>query len=432
MNEVYVALIADILHAGHMKVLEEASKYGDVIIGLLTDKACGELNDVPYLNYNQRKKVVENIKLVKNVIPQNSASYKENLLKLKPKYVIHGDDWKFNYKRKYREEVIELLKGWGGELIEIPYSKEISEAKLKEEQKRIGITTGLRLSRLRKLIYSKPIIKIMEVHNAISGLIVENEVVEEEGELLSFDGMWSSSLTDSTSKGKPDIEAVDLTARLNTINEIFEVTTKPLIYDADTGGKIEHFRFTVRSLERTGVSAVIIEDKTGLKKNSLFGTEVAQTQDSIENFCAKIKAGKEAQITKDFMIIARIESLILNKGMEDALNRAFAYIEAGADGIMIHSRKKDPGEIFEFVEQFRKKDKLTPIVVVPTSFNSVTTDEFVKVGVNVVIYANHMLRSAYPAMKKVAKMILENKRSLEAENYCMPIKDILELIPGTK
>ena len=430
MKKVYVALIADVLHAGHIKVLKEAKKYGKVIVGLLTDKACGELNDVPYLDYEKRKMVVENLAIVDEVIPQESASYKENLLKLKPDYVVHGDDWQYNYKRKYREEVIELLKKWNGKLIEIPYSKEIVEAKIKEEKKRVGITTGLRLARLRQLLKAKKLLKIMEVHNALSGLIVENTIIEKEN--LSFDGMWSSSLTDSTSKGKPDIEAVDLTARLNTINEIFEVTTKPLIFDADTGGKIEHFKFTVRSLERIGVSAAIIEDKTGLKKNSLLGNEVVQTQDSIENFCAKIKAGKESQISQDFMIIARIESLILEKGMDDALKRAFAYVEAGADGIMIHSRKKEPDEIFEFVEKFRRFDKITPIVVVPTSFNSVTTDEFEKIGVNIVIYANHMLRAAYPGMKKVAELILKHKRSLEAEPYCMPIKDILNLIPGTK
>ena len=430
MKKVYVALIADVLHAGHIKVLKEAKKYGKVIVGLLTDKACGELNDVPYLDYEKRKMVVENLAIVDEVIPQESASYKENLLKLKPDYVVHGDDWQYNYKRKYREEVIELLKKWNGKLIEIPYSKDIVEAKIKEEKKRVGITTGLRLARLRQLLKAKKLLKIMEVHNALSGLIVENTIIEKEN--LSFDGMWSSSLTDSTSKGKPDIEAVDLTARLNTINEIFEVTTKPLIFDADTGGKIEHFKFTVRSLERIGVSAAIIEDKTGLKKNSLLGNEVVQTQDSIENFCAKIKAGKKSQISQDFMIIARIESLILEKGMDDALKRAFAYVEAGADGIMIHSRKKEPDEIFEFVEKFRRFDKITPIVVVPTSFNSVTTDEFEKIGVNIVIYANHMLRAAYPGMKKVAELILKHKRSLEAEPYCMPIKDILNLIPGTK
>ena len=433
MKKVYVGLIADLFHAGHVRVLKEASKLGEVIVGVLTLKACGELNDIPYLDFEKRCEVIENIALVKNVIPQNSASYKENLLKLKPDFVVHGDDWQSGYQKKYRQEVIELLKQWGGKLVEIPYSNDISDLRIKEEMQKVGITATSRQSRLKKLLEAKPILKILEVHNALSGLIAENvsEITQDE-EKVSFDGMWSSSLTDSTSKGKPDIEAVDTTARMTTLNEIFEVTTKPLIYDADTGGKVEHFEFTVRSLERVGVSAVIIEDKTGLKKNSLFGTEVEQTQDSIENFCYKISQGKKAQITKDFMIIARIESLILDKGMQDALNRAFAYVEAGADGIMIHSRKKDPSEIIEFVQKFREKNSTIPVVVVPTSFNSVTTTEFANMGVNIVIYANHMLRAAYPGMIKVAKSILKHKRSLEAEPDCMSINEILELIPGTK
>ncbi|MFW2605371.1 phosphoenolpyruvate mutase [Aliarcobacter butzleri] len=433
MKKVYVSLIADLFHAGHIKVLKEASRLGEVTVGLLTLKACGELNDIPYLDYKKRKEVLENVSIVKEILAQESASYKDNLLKLKPDYVVHGDDWQSSYQKKYRTEVIELLQKWGGELVEIPYSSDISDLKIKDELQKLGITSTARQSRLRKLIEAKPIVKILEVHNALSGLIVENaKEILEDGEIVTFDGMWSSSLTDSTSKGKPDIEAVDTTARVTTLNEIFEVTTKPLIYDADTGGKPEHFEFTVRSLERVGVSAVIIEDKTGLKKNSLFGTEVEQTQDSIENFCYKIKSGKKVQITKDFMIIARIESLILDKGMDDALKRAFSYVEAGADGIMIHSRSKDPAEIIEFVTKFRKKDAHTPIVVVPTSFNSVTTDEFVKIGVNIIIYANHMLRAAYPGMMKVAKSILKHKRSFEAEPDCMSINNILELIPGTK
>ncbi len=433
MKKVYVSLIADLLHAGHINVLKEAEKLGEVTVGLLTLEACGELNDVPYLDYEKRKDVLENLKMVANVIPQKSASYKENIQLLKPDFVVHGDDWKSNSQKKYREEVLNVLKESGGDLVEIPYSKEINDIHIKEQMAKLGITSTARQSRLRKLIEAKPVVKILEIHNALSGLIAENatETVED-GEVVSFDGMWSSSLTDSTSKGKPDIEAVDTTARLTTINEIFEVTTKPLIYDADTGGKPEHFEFTVRSLERTGVSAVIIEDKTGLKKNSLFGNDVAQTQDSIENFSHKIRMGKQAQITKDFMVIARIESLILEVGMDDALSRAFAYVEAGADGIMIHSRLKDPAEIIEFVTRFREKDLSTPIVVVPTSFNSVTTDEFAKIGVNIVIYANHMLRAAYPGMMNVAKSILKHKRSLEAEPDCMSIKSILELIPGTK
>lgn len=432
-KKVYVSLIADLIHAGHINILKEASKLGEVTVGLLTLKACGELNDIPYLDYDKRKLVLENLSFVSNVVEQKTASYRDNLDFLTPDYVVHGDDWKNSYQKKYRSEVLELLKEWNGSLIEIPYSQDISDLKIKEEMTRNGITTTARQSRLRKLIEAKSIVKILETHNALSGLIAENaQEITEDGEVVNFDGMWSSSLTDSTSKGKPDIEAVDVTTRLTTVNEIFEVTTKPMIYDADTGGKPEHFEFTVRSLERTGISAVVIEDKTGLKKNSLFGNDVAQTQDTIENFCHKIKVGKVAQITNDFMIIARIESLILEAGMDDALQRAAAYIKAGADGIMIHSRLKDPAEIIEFVAKFRKTDKDTPIVVVPTSFNSVTTDEFSKIGVNVVIYANHMLRAAYPGMMGVAKSILKNKRSLEAEPNCMAIKEILELIPGTK
>lgn len=433
MNKVYVSLIADLLHAGHINILKEASKLGDVTVGLLTEKAAGELNDVPYLEYDNRKLVLESLSFVTEVIPQKTASYKENLEHLRPDYVVHGDDWINTSQKKYRSEVLETLKQWGGELIEVGYSKDINNLRIKEEMSRLGITTTARQSRLRRLINAQPVVKILEVHNALSGLIAENATEKtSEGETVTFDGMWSSSLTDSTSKGKPDIEAVDTTARLTTVNEIFEVTTKPMIFDADTGGKPEHFEFTVRSLERTGVSAVIIEDKTGLKKNSLFGNDVAQTQDTIESFCHKIKVGKQAQITKDFMIIARIESLILEAGMDDALERAFAYVAAGADGVMIHSRLKDPAEIIEFITKFRAKDTHTPVVVVPTSFNGVTTDEFSMMGVNVVIYANHMLRAAYPGMMGVAQSILKNKRTLEAEPDCMSIKKILNLIPGTK
>jgi len=433
MKKVYVSLIADLLHAGHINVLKRANQLGEVTVGLLTLEACGELNDIPYLDYQKRKEVLENLSLVNNVISQTTSSYKNNLSVLKPDFVVHGDDWKYSNQNKYRQEVIEVLSGWGGELVEIPYCSEINDIKIKEQLSKTGITSTSRQSRLKRLLKAKRVVKILESHNALSGLIAENaNEILDDGTKVSFDGMWSSSLTDSTSKGKPDIEAVDTTTRLITINEIFEVTTKPMIYDADTGGKVEHFEFMVRSLERAGISAMIIEDKTGLKKNSLFGNDVSQTQDSIENFCNKIIIGKKSQITVDFMIIARIESLILEAGMDDALKRAFAYVKAGADGIMIHSRLKDPSEIIEFISRFRSEDNITPIVVVPTAFNSVTIDEFAQMGVNIVIYANHMLRSAYPGMMKVAKSILKNKRSLEAEPNCMPVKEILELIPGTK
>jgi len=432
MKKVYVSMIADLLHAGHINILKEAEKYGDITVGLLTSTAINELNDTAYLKYQQRFDVINSLSMVSSIVSQEDASYKENLLKMKPDYVVHGDDWKGGKQSKYRQEVIDLLSEWGGELIEVEYSSDISDKNLKNQLMKLGVTTVHRLGRLRALIKNKPIVRILEAHNALSALIAENTVVERNGGDVSFDGVWSSSLTDSTAKGKPDIEAIDMTSRINAVNDVFEVTTKPMIFDADTGGKTEHFEFTVKSLERTGVSAVVIEDKTGLKKNSLFGNDVTQTQDSIENFCDKISRGKAAQISDDFMIIARIESLILEAGMEDALIRAEAYIKAGADGIMIHSRHKDPAEIMEFMQKFRATDTITPVVVVPTSFNAVTVEEFIDMGVNIVVTANHMLRAAYPAMLNVAKSVLENGRSLEAEPNCMSIKEILEFIPGTK
>jgi len=432
MKSVYIGMSADLLHPGHINIIKEATKLGSVTIGLLTDSAIASYKRLPYMDYEQRKLVIENIKDVDCVIPQNTLDYREILEKIRPNYVVHGDDWKEGVQKNTRQQVINVLKKWNGELIEIPYTKGISSTKIINTESELGVTVDIRRSRLRRLIYAKPIVRILEAHNALSGLIAETLVMERKGKPAIFDGIWSSSLTDSTAKGKPDIEAIDMTSRINAVNDIFEVTTKPMIFDADTGGRTEHFEFTVKSLDRIGVSAVVIEDKTGLKKNSLFGNDVKQTQDSIENFCDKIERGKTAQISDDFMIIARIESLILEAGMEDALVRADAYIKAGADGIMIHSRHKEPDEIIEFMKRFRATDKNTPVVVVPTSFNSVTVEEFEEMGVNIVITANHMLRAAYPAMLKVAKSVLKNGRSLEAEPDCMSIKEILEFIPGTK
>lgn len=431
-KKVYLGMVADILHPGLINIINEGAKYGDVIIGLYTDKAVAERKRLPFLTYEQRKQVVENIKGVTEVIPQDEWSYIPNLRKLKPDYIIHGDDWKAGMDIELRDEVFKVMEELGGQVIEVPYTKGINSTGLVREEKSLGTTPEVRMKLLRRLIASKPVVRIMEAHDGLCGLIIENLEVEEGGKRKAFDGMWSSSLTDSTSKGKPDIEAVDLTTRLQDLNNILECTTKPIIFDGDTGGKIEHFVFTVRTLERHGISAVIIEDKIGLKKNSLFGTDAIQTQDSIEHFCEKIRAGKNAQVTKDFMIIARIESLIAGKPISDALERGFAYVDARADGIMIHSKDKSGEDIKEFIIEFRKKHPKVPIVVVPTTYNQIYEKELAEWGANIVIYANHMLRAAYPAMKKVAETILINERAKEASPLCMPIKEIIELIPGTK
>ena len=432
-KKVYLGMIADIMHPGLINIINEGAKYGDVIIGLYTDKAIATHKRLPYLTYEQRETVVRSIHGVSDVVPQDDWSYVPNLVKYKPDYIIHGDDWLQGPDKYIRDEVFKVMEGLGGKVIEIPYTKGITSSGLAEELESLGTTPQARLKSLRRLITAKPIVRIMESHCGLTGLIIEHTKVEVGNEVREFDGMWASSLTDSTSKGKPDIEAVDLTTRLHDLNDSLEVTTKPVIYDGDTGGKTEHFVFTVRTLERLGVSAVIIEDKVGLKQNSLFGTDAVQTQDTIEGFCSKIKAGKEAQVTRDFMIIARIESLIAGKPVEDALERAFAYVAAGADGIMIHSKNKDGMDIKEFCQRFREKDNHTPIVAVPTTYAQFTEAELAEWGINIVIYANHMLRSAYPAMVKCAERILETTRCQEAsEEYCMPIKQILNLIPGTK
>tara|TARA_Y100001958_G_scaffold149371_1_gene131937 strand:+ start:542 stop:1849 length:1308 start_codon:yes stop_codon:yes gene_type:complete len=432
-KNVYVAMSADILHIGHLNILSEASKYGNVIVGVLTDSAIASYKRLPYLDFEIRSKTVENIKGVTKVIPQNSLDYTENLELLKPDYVVHGDDWKTGIQSEVRKNVINTINNWGGKLIEPSYTDGISSTMINENLKNIGTTPGLRLKRLKRLINSKKLVRILESHSGLTGLIIENEsYTDSNGILHEFDGMWSSSLTDSTSKGKPDIEQVDLTTRLHNINDILECTTKPMIYDGDTGGKSEHFQYTVKTLERLGISAIIIEDKTGLKKNSLFGTEVKQTRDSIESFCNKIKVGKNSQITDDFMIISRIESFIVGDTLDDALNRAKHYIDAGTDGIMIHSKDKSGEDIKSFCLEFRKINNTTPIILVPSSYNHLKEDEFIKWGANVVIYANHLLRASFPAMKNVAKSILVNKRSKEASEMCMSIKEILELIPGTK
>ena len=429
MKTVYIAISADILHHGHINLIKKASEYGKLIVGVLTDEAVATYKRFPVIEFEERKFIIENISGVSEVVPQNTLDYTDNLKKYKPDYVFHGDDWKEGVQSKIRCDVIETLKEWDGHLIEIPFTEDVSVDKINDLIKKTDSIPDIRRSKLKKLISLKPIVRTIEAHNGLSALVVENAKVEKDEQINTFDAIWVSSLTDSTAKGKPDIELVDMTSRINTINEIMEVSTKPIILDGDSGGLLEHFVFNIKTIERMGVSAIIIEDKVGLKKNSLFGTEVKQTQDSIENFCEKISAGKKALLTEEFMIIARIESLILKQGMDDAIKRAKAYIKAGADGIMIHSRESEPDEIFEFCDKFKEFAPDVPLVVVPTSFNQVYEDEFAKKGVNIVIYANHLIRSSYPAMVETANMILENERCKEADDKCLSIKEILTLIP---
>ena len=434
MTKVYIGMSADLVHPGHLNIINHARELGDeIIVGLLTDKAIATYKRLPFMNWEQRKIVVENIKGVSKVVPQETLDYVPNLRALKPDFVVHGDDWRSGVQKETRQRIIDVLKEWNGRLVEVPYTEGISSTQLNKVLKEIGTTPEIRSRRLRRLLESKDIVRVMEAHNGLSGLIVEQTQVDVNGKKEEFDALWISSLTQATAKAKPDNGFLDASTRIAALSEILDVTTKPIIYDGDSGGPIEHFVFTVRELERLGVSAIIIEDKVGLKKNSLFGTEVKQEQDTIENFCNKIASGKANQVTDNFMIIARIESLILEKGMDDAFNRAKAYLKAGADGIMIHSRSKVFDEIKEFTQLYNQLPNRKPLVVVPSSYAQVTENELIENNINVVIYANQLLRAAYPAMVKVAQSILTHHRAKEAsDEYCMSIREIINLIPGGK
>lgn len=435
MIKVYVGMSADLLHPGHLNIIKHARQYagpdGEVVVGLLTDKAIASYKRLPYMSYEQRKTVVENVKGVSRVIPQETLSYVANLEREKPNVVVHGDDWKTGVQAETRQQIIDLMKTWGGKVIDIPYTQGISSTSLNCILKEIGTTPEIRLKRLKRLLEAKDIVRVMEAHNGLSALIVEQMQVDNGGRKEEFDAIWISSLTQATSKAKPDNGFLDSSSRIAHLSEILDVTTKPIIYDGDNGGPAEHFIFTVRELERLGISAVIIEDKIGLKKNSLFGTEVFQQQDTIEDFCHKIKVGKSAQVTDSFMIIARIESLILEKGIDDAMARAKAYLNAGADGIMIHSRSKSFDEVKQFTQRYNQLPNRKPLVVVPTAYAYVYEEELIENNINIVIYANHLLRSAYPAMMNTAQSVLTHHRAKEAsDEYCMSIKEIINLIPG--
>ena len=427
-KKVYVGLSVDIIHEGHINILRTASRYGEVIVGLLTDEAIASYKNIPYLDYNRRKIIVQNIKYVKKVIPQHTLSYVSNLNLIRPHYVVHGDDWKKGVQRQTRQDVIKTLKKWSGKLIEPKYTKNISSTLIKNRILEIGISPQNRVSRLKRLISSKNIVRILESHNSLTGLIIENLKIEKKNKNLEFDGMWSSSLTDSATKGLPDNSSLSFSARISSLNDMMDVTTKPVVFDADNGGQIEHLPYLIRSLERSGVSAIIIEDKIGLKKNSLFKNQTDAKQDKPNLFANKIKKICKTRQSNDFMIIARIESFILGKGLQDALKRAEIYSKAGADAILIHSKEKTPSQIFSFAKKFTNSKYYIPLVSVPSTYSKVYEKDLIKHGFKLVIYANQLLRAAYPAMQNTARTILKNSRALEADKKIIPIKEIISLI----
>ena len=427
-KKVYVPLAVDFLHEGHINILKTAKKYGEVIVGLFTDEAIASYKTIPFLDYKSRELLVKNLRYVSKVIPQNTEDYTDNLNKIKPNFLVHGDDWKYDNRKKTRSKVIRTLKKWSGKLIEPKYTKNISSSEIKKKILEIASLPENRVSRLKRLLLSKKIVRILESHNSLTGLIIENLKVSNKKDLVEFDGMWSSSLTDSATKGKPDNSSLDFSARISSLNDMMDVTTKPLVFDADNGGQLEHLSFLVRSLERSGVSAIIMEDKIGLKKNSLFKNQTGTQQDKPQIFAKKIKKICSSRRSNDFLVIARIESFIVGKGLKDALNRAEIYSKAGADAILIHSKEKTTKEIFSFAKEFKKSKFFIPLVSVPSTYSKVYEKDLIKNGFKLVIYANQLLRAAYPAMQNAAKTILVKRRAFEIDKKIIPIKEIINLI----
>jgi phosphoenolpyruvate mutase len=425
---VYVPLAADILHEGHLNILRIASGYGKVIVGLLTDAAIIQYKNLPFFDYDQRLKIVSNLKFVDQVIPQDSWDYKEILNSIKPNFFVHGDDWKVGVQSKIRLEVIKELKKWNGKLIEPKYFKKISKNYQKKTILQMGITPDQRKLKLKRLLKVRKIIRIVESHSALSSMIIENVNINKNGKSLEFDGIWSSSLTDSTLRGKPDNQSVDYSQRINSLNDTIDTSMKPIIFDGDNGGRLEHLLYLVKNLEKIGVSALVLEDKKGLKINSLFQDQSKSFQESIIEFSKKIKVAVNSRISKDFMIIARIESLILGKSIKDALYRAEKYSAAGADAIVIHSKEKTPKEIFEFAKLFKKSKFYKPMIAIPSTYSKTYEKELIKHDFKIVIYANHLLRASYKAMHETAKKILINKRTFEIEKNITPINEIISLI----
>ena len=427
---VYVPLAVDLLHSVHISILKKAKRYGKVIVGLMTDKAISEYKQLPILDYNERFKILSGVKFIDEIVEQKNWDYSENIKKYKPDYFIHGDDWKKGIQKNQRKKVIKTLKRYRGKLIEISFSKNISSSEIKEKIINYVSNSNNKVSRLKQMMKAKNLVKILESHNSLTGLIIENLKIKKKKINVEFDGMWSSSLTDSATKGLPDNSSLSFSARISSLNDMMDVTTKPLVFDADNGGQLEHLPYLVRSLERSGVSAIIMEDKVGLKKNSLFKNQSGTKQDKPEHFAKKIKIISNSRKNKDFMVIARIESFILGKGLKDALKRAEIYSKAGANAILIHSKETTPKEIFSFAREFRKSKNFIPLVSVPSTYSKTYEKDLIKNGFKLVIYANQLLRAAYPAMLNTAKDILVNSRSFDAEksNKIIPISEIISLV----
>jgi phosphoenolpyruvate phosphomutase len=427
---VFVVMSAEIFHPGHLNIIKVARDLGEVTVGLATDRFNARYKRLTLMSYEDRKAIVENINGVKNVIAQDTLDLAPILRELRPDYFVHGDDWKFGPLKAVRQQVLEVMQEWGGVLVEPPYTEGISSTKLNAAWRSIGATPETRIRHFRRMLEFQPVVRLLEVHNSLSGIIIERTLVEGNERDKEFDGMWYSDLTDSLAKGKPNSSFVDLTSRINTIHGILESTTKPLIVEAGNGGITEHFVSTVKTLERLGVSAVVIADKVGYEGAvfSLNGNE--PVQEDVNDFARKIASGKKTQVNKDFSIITQINSLVMHEDVENALRRARVYIEAGVDALMIHSNVETLTDFFEFCRSYRNLEDKVPLLAAIPARSSLDEDQLISAGVQFIVYPDQLLRAAYTSMLNAAKTLLIQARASDVDELYAPISEICDFVPG--
>ncbi len=403
---VYVGMSADLVHPGHINLLREAASLGRVTVGLLTDRAISSYKRMPFLTFEQRRAVIEHIAFVTAVVPQDTLDYTDNLRLLRPDFVVHGDDWRNGVQAQTRRRVLDVLREWGGTLVEPPYTEGISSTALRMAAMDIGFAPGVRQRRLRRMLDCKPLVRVMQAHDGLSAHIVDRLEETTQGAPREYDAIWVDSLAGAPIRGKPDPLPFDLSSRLVTLHEILDATTKPLICNAGGAGHAAGVTAAVRTLERIGVSAIVIDTEVTDRRAVPAMAASAPPQDDMAAFIREIAAARDARVTPDFMIIARINDRTRDCGADRMMARAAAGVDAGADAVMCDSDPVNPDGIFDLCRRYRRLMNGHPLLVGLSGTEGLQEHDLASAGASMVVYTDTLLRAAREAMISAASQVL--------------------------
>jgi len=398
---VYVGMVGDMLHVGHINILKTAARLGRVTVGVLTDRAVVGYKRLPLLAFEDRVRVVESIADVAAVVPQKTLSYVENLRALRPDYVVHGDDWRYGDQvSRARAEVIATLGEWGGELVEVAYTKGISSTAIHRSGAADALFSGTRQGRLRRLLAAKPTLRIVEAHSGLSAKIAA-EVRGPDG-ATGFDAVWQSGLTDAIHRGKSDGGAVDRGRRLQAVEEILDAGPLPLIYDGRAAGRPETVFDLTRALDKAGVSALCLGDRSDPDRT---GPEMSPAET-----VAQIEAVRAACPTGAVMAISRIVVAAPGNGgsgaLDRALDRALALLEAGSDAVMFDSAADTAEPILDIAARLRRQRRDVPLFAAQSDRWGAPIHRFENAGIDAVVYETHLLRATVAPMRRAATALL--------------------------